>query len=393
MGVRGIPAAHGGFETFAERLAPYLVANGWDVSVYCQEVRSSSNASSGKEIWKSVWEGVTRIHITVKADTAVNSIRFDSMCISHVIGESPDVVLILGYNTAIFALRLRMAGIRTVFNMDGIEWSRAKWSPMAKAWLYINERAGCLLGHHLIADHPHIEKHLRTRARAKKITVIPYGTDLLDTATDSLVLEQLGLRPMQYVTVIARAEPDNSILSMVRAFSAKSRNIKMVVLGKYLPETVGYHAQVRAAASDEVIFPGAIYTKQVVQALRRNSLFYLHGHQAGGCNPSLVEAMGAGNPVIAHDNRFNRWVVGKGAVYFKDEASCQGALEQLIDNADQLQRYAELNRRRAAALFDWAAVLASYDELLHYFAVKQTKRDPEASVGRRDLWQIYPDVF
>jgi metallophosphoesterase superfamily enzyme len=103
-----------------------------------------------------------------------------------------------------------------------------------------------------------------------------------------------------------------------------------VVLGKYVPEESPFHAEVLKAASDEVVFPGAIYDSAVVEALRLNSLFYIHGHQVGGTNPSLLEAMGAGNAVLAHDNPFNRWVVGKGAVFFRDRSTCSVAIEQML---------------------------------------------------------------
>jgi hypothetical protein len=107
-------------------------------------------------------------------------------------------------------------------------------------------------------------------------------------------------------TVCSRAAgAGDSILEIVAAFSRKPRGMKLVVLGRYDPE-VPYHKQVMDAASDEVMFPGAIYDKAAVSALRFYSSLYVHGHQVGGTNPSLVEAMGAGSAVLTHGNHFNR---------------------------------------------------------------------------------------
>lgn len=389
MGTRGVPAAHGGFETFAARLAPYLASNGWDVSVYCQEDDSPPDARGGR--WQSTWEGVRRIHIAVGADTPVSSIRYDLACIADVVKHPVDVVLLLGYNTAVFVARLRVAGIPVVINMDGIEWTRQKWGLLAKAWLNVNELAGCVLARHLIADHPHIERHLSRRARREKITVIPYGADLLEPQNDDDILRRFGVARGQLITLIARPEPENSILEIVRAFSRKARGVKLLVLGRYNTELVRYHAAVVAAAGDEVVFAGPVYEKSAVRALRRHSLFYIHGHQVGGCNPSLVEAMGAGNAVIAHDNHFNRWVVQDGALYFDDESACAAAIEQLLGDAEQCRQRGALNRMRARAVFDWSDILQSYDDLLVQVA-SEGATEVESDWGRRPYWQLDVDT-
>lgn len=392
LGVRGVPAAHGGFETFAARLAPYLARKDWDVRVYCQESLDTLTVPEPRALWETTWEGVTRIHVAVAKDTAVNSIRFDWRCISHVLKTRPDAVLILGYNTALFALRLRLAKIPTLINMDGIEWLRAKWGLLEKSWLYVNERAGCLLAHHLIADHPEIGRHLETRTHKRKITVIPYGSEPAAAvpatpAPPHALFARHGLVSKRFATVIARPEPENSILEMVRAFSAKPRNVNLLVLGAYYPQMVRYHADVMAAASAEVIFAGAIYDRAVVAALRTHCLFYMHGHRVGGCNPSLLEAMEVGNPVLAHDNRFNRWVVGNGALYFSDAQGCERILESYLEDSALLDRHARANRLRAREVFDWSEVLLSYGELLE--AVSSAASAEEAhSWGRRAHWRL-----
>ena len=382
MGIRGVPAAHGGFETFAARLAPWLAERGWDVTVYCQE-------DAACETHESRWKGVRRVHIGVGPDTAVNSMKFDWACISHALqpGERPPLVLTLGYNTASFGVRLRAAGIANVINMDGIEWSRRKWSAPARAWLYLNDWAGCLTGSHLIADHPEIARHLASRVPRRKISVIPYGTDLVAHA-DAAPLAPLGLAPGRFLTVIARPEPENSVLEIVRAFSARPRGVKLAVLGRFKPDEVPYHAKVLAAAGPEVVFPGPIYDADVLHALRLHGLAYLHGHQAGGTNPSLLEAMGAGNAVVAHDNRFNRWVAGEGALYFADEAGCERAVSALLADSARRARMGQANRERADTRFNWPLVLAQYEmtmAALHARATGQSDAPAPPLAGRIEV--------
>ena len=354
LGTRGVPAAHGGFETFAEYLALFLVDRGWRVVVYCQEDGRGS-------VFSDTWRGVERVRIPVAQSGPKGTIVFDWKATVHA-SQFGDLCLTLGYNTAVFCSLLRLKGIPNLINMDGIEWSRAKWGGVAKTWFWMNDWAGCWLGNHLVADHPQIKVHLESRVRGSKITTIPYGADEV-LAADEAPVRALGVEPGRYLTVIARAEPENSLLEIVQGFSVSKRGFHLVVLGNYQEENV-YHRAIKAAASDEVIFPGAIYDKTVVQALRFHSAAYVHGHQVGGTNPSLVEALGAGNAVIAHDNRFNRWVVGDGAVYFDGAESFSEQLRQLLADPSRLQVLSANSRERFHREFTWPHVLAQYEDLL-----------------------------
>ncbi len=355
LGIRGIPAQHGGFETFAEKLALFLTAQGWSVTVFCQEDGEGA-------CWESDWQGVRRIHIPVSRGGAAGTVIFDWKATKRALSES-GLFLTLGYNTAIFNLMQRVKGQTNVINMDGIEWRRDKWGFIAKTWFWLNERAGCWIGNHLVADHPKIKEHLATRVRADKITMIPYGGDEVASA-DASLLAPYGIEPHKYSVIIARPEPENSFLEMVRAFSKTRRSHKLVVLGNFTPQDNIFHRQVMDVASDEVIFPGAIYEASIVQALRFFSRFYLHGHRVGGTNPSLVEGLGAGCAVIAHDNHFNRWVAGPDAAYFKDEAACAAAFDNLLADDTAVQQMKAASLARFHERFTWPQVLREYEELL-----------------------------
>lgn len=359
LGTRGVPAAHGGFETFAEHLALYLVSRGWRVTVYCQD-------DGEGPIFEDEWRGVHRIRIPVETAGPKGTVIFDWRATAHA-SRSAGLCLTLGYNTAVFAVLLRIKGIPNLFNMDGIEWSRAKWGAVAKTWFYLNDWAGCWLGNHLVADHPEIKRHLSSRVPAAKITAIPYGADAIDAAPSQPV-EALGLVPGGYLTLVARAEPENSILEVVRGFSGKPRGFSLAVLGNYDVGRNAYHRAVREAASSEVRFLGAIYDKAVVQALRFHSAVYIHGHQVGGTNPSLVEALGASNPVLAHDNRFNRWVAGASARYFSDADSCARQLDDILASEGLRASMREGSRARFLETFTWPDVLDQYEKLLEQYS-------------------------
>ena len=354
LGIRGIPAAHGGFETFAERLSPYLRDRGWTVTVYCQ-----GSVTGQRE--EDHWEGIRRIHIPIRCGGSLGSIEFDFKCTADV-KRLEGTILTLGYNTGFLSFWLRLKKRRNLINMDGLEWKRAKYGYGSRAYLWINERLAAFSGTRLIADHPVIADHLATRAARVKIDTIPYGSDPILEASP-LPLASLNLEPGQFFTLIARPEPENTVLELVRAFSAKTRGAKLVVLGKY-DRSHPYQRQVLNAAGPEVVIPGPIYDKSVLAALRFHSIAYLHGHQVGGTNPSLVEALGAGNAVIAHDNLFNRWVAGEAGLYFINEADIQKHIENLLEDRILRKTLSENARKRWALDFTWPNVLNQYDNAL-----------------------------
>lgn len=354
LGTHGVPAAYGGFETAAENIGRHLVRSGWRVVVYCQ-------AEGRGSITTDEWEGMERVHIPVDLPGWRGTSKFDLLSTRHA-ARFDDVCLVFGYNTAVFNIWQRLKRIPLVINMDGIEWSRKRWGPARQAILYVNERIASLLGQVLIADHPEIEKYLRGRADPRKIVMVTYGADAVTQAPTEPVTSR-GLTPGRYATLICRSIPENSVLELVEGFSARTRGHQLVVLGNYDPAVDPYHRDVMAAASEEVVFLGSIYDPAELTALRFHSRLYLHGHTVGGTNPSLVEAMAAGNAVLAHDNVYNRWVAGDSATYFTDAADAASELDRLLSD-DSLLAMGEAARRRHAEEFTWEHIAARYEAVL-----------------------------
>jgi len=370
LGTRGVPAAHGGFETFAERFATHMVGQGWDVTVYCQ-------ADTGpKGPVEDVWRGVRRVTFSAGSG-ALGTMTFDWMCVRHALSQR-GVMLVLGYNTALFSALLRLKGNSLITNMDGIEWKRAKWPWHGRIWLYLNEWIGALTSTILVADHPEIARHLARRRSAKDIVMIPYGADPVTEAPDAPV-RALGLTPGRYLISIGRIEPENNILTMIRAFAARPRDLQFICLGKLVPERNPYHAEVLRAGAGRVLFPGAIYDPEVVKALRFHAAAYCHGHSVGGTNPSLVEALGAGNAIIAHDNPYNRWVAGDGQFYFGDQVDCGDMFDLLAGEHKPPTLARTAAAERFARMFRWQPVMEQYRELCERGLIAQSGPRKEQS--------------
>lgn len=359
QGIRGLPARHGGFETFAEHLAGYLRDRHYEVIVYCQEQYPEPRRTS-------TWQGITLVHIPVRAKGSLGSVVFDLLSILDSL-QRHGLVLTLGYNTAIFNLLYRLRGRCNLVNMDGIEWRRSKWGLLARAWFYCNEKIACHSANGLIADHPEIARHLAGTVKPDKITMIAYGANLIESSPGEDI-SHYGLEHKKYLLVIARPEPENSILEIVTAFSVKKRDYKLVVLGAYDVEN-SYQQAIISAAGEDVMFLGAIYDRDKVSALRYHCYAYIHGHTVGGTNPSLVEALGAGSAILAQDNPYNRWVAAEAGLYFTGLDDLVEKIQTLLTEPDLVEKLSHEAYKRYKSSFTWSDILAQYETLfLKYMA-------------------------
>ncbi|HEX4380213.1 MAG TPA: DUF1972 domain-containing protein [Candidatus Acidoferrum sp.] len=366
LGTRGIPSRHSGFETFAQDFALYLRSRHHDVTVYCQ-VEKDEPAREDE------WNGIRRILIPAGSGS-VGTMHFDWKAIRHSLRED-GVILTLGYNTGLFNLAYRFSRLSNLMNMDGIDWKREKWSFPARVWFWFNEWAGARVANHLVADHPEIGRHLSRHTSPEKISVIPYGADLVTSAPVDLI-QKYKLNPKGYHLLIARPEPENYILEVVRGYSLRKRGMPLVILGKYSADGGRYQKAVLDAAGPEIVFLGPLFERDVVRSLRFHARAYFHGHRVGGTNPSLVESLAAGNAVIAHDNRFNRWVAGGGARYFTSSQDIDEILVSLDREPAQLLAMEAASRKRHSEDFTQEKILSAYERLLLRYApqpVTETK--------------------
>lgn len=369
LGTRGIPARHGGFETFAQDLSLYLVNRGHKVTVYCQTAGDGDPA-------EDVWKGVHRVLIP-SSEGPMGTILFDWKAANDA-STKRGVVLTLGYNTALFSVLYRLRHVPCVMNMDGIEWKREKWSMLERAWLWCNEQAGSALSNHLVADHPEIARYLQKRTPARKITCIPYGADEVLSAPAE-PLASLGLNSKEYYLLIARPEPENSILEIVRGFSSPDIQAPLVILGDYTAKRGPYQQLVQHEAGSNVVFLGAIYDRTVLRSLRYHAKAYVHGHRVGGTNPSLIESLAAGNAVIAHDNCFTRWVAGSSARFFKGPQDLAEIVRSLERQPEQFAAMEIGSRLRYREEFTQEKILGAYEQMLLRIAEGDTRSRSRAS--------------
>lgn len=357
LGTHGLPAQHGGFETVAEELALHLVQKNWRITVYCREPWERTS------IYETMWGRVRRVHIPVKQKGWLGSFIFSWKAARHA-RTQPTLSLHFGYKHAITSLLQVVRKKSVVFHMGGMPYLTPGLSTLQKmAWL-ISERVARFTGSHFITDHPLMEQQLKKHKLNKDVSLIVNGAlDVVDASTAPV--QELGLEPGKYSLMVAVPSPERSTLEVVKGFSREARGHTLVVMGD-LDENNPYHQQVLDAASDEVLFLEANYDKDTLRALRYHCYLSVNGQQLGGTNPSIIEALAAGNPILAHDNAFNRWTVGSDAgVFFSDADSCAAQFDTLLAKPDLALAMKKAARLRHADAFTLAPMLKEYEKILN----------------------------
>jgi rhamnosyltransferase len=363
LGSRGIPAKYGGFETFAERVAPALAAEGREVWVSCEgTARPRPSEYKGVKLFYFPLKSFRRVFYETIYDI-YSLVRASLTC---------DCVIMLGYGAGFFFFIPKLFGKKIAVNVDGREWTREKYNFLEKTALRVSELFALRYADAAIADSRAIQAYLK-QSRGAEAAFIPYGVDVpanvrWDPSRFGSLPGDLGhLEIGNYFLIVARLERDNNINTMVEGFLTARTDKRLVIVGNFVDSS--YEDDVHAfiaehGGRDRVTFSGGIYEKDLLTMLRQHCFAYLHGHSAGGTNPSLLEAMVARNLIIAHDNPYNREVCDRFALFFNDPASLRAVIESVVDQPDAYNTLRDGAFDRAKNEYAWDRVIRDYGALL-----------------------------
>ena len=237
---------------------------------------------------------------------AQQSIPYDIVSLISAVWKRSDVILLLGVSGAIALPFVRLvSSARIVTNIDGIEWRREKWQGLAKWFLRFSEKMAVRFSHEVISDNGAIAEYVK-HTYGVDSHVIAYGGDHA-VAVDAVAVDEYAL-PDSYAFSVCRIEPENNVHMVVEAFS-KLKSHPLVMVGNWNNSEYGRSLREQYASCDNIFLLDPIYDLGKLKTLRSRALFYIHGHSAGGTNPSLVEAMHFGKPVLAFDCNFNRYTM------------------------------------------------------------------------------------
>lgn len=352
LGTVGVPANYGGFETLAENLVKYhdaaLLKSA--LTVYC----SSKSYPSKKATYLSA-----RVKYLPLNANGAQSILYDIWSLLSAVWQRNDVILLLGVSGAIALPFVRLlSSARIVTNIDGIEWRREKWQGLAKRFLRFSEKIAVHFSHELIADNGAIAEYVQQAYRANA-HVIAYGGDHAK-GVDAVPVDELAL-PEKYSFSVCRIEPENNVHLVLEAFSALKSHA-LVMVGNWHNSDYGRTLRNKYAACSNLFLLDPIYDLGKLKTLRSQATHYVHGHSAGGTNPSLVEAMHFGKPVLAFDCNFNRSTTEDLAFFFKTSAVLVH-LMQAMDESDA-ERVGRNMLEIAQRRYTWHIVAQQYFGLL-----------------------------
>ncbi|MDA2895470.1 DUF1972 domain-containing protein [Mycolicibacterium sp. BiH015] len=353
IGTRGYPSYYGGFETAVRKLVPHLADAGWEVTVYG---RRNATRPDDVAVDPRVASKVTRGLETKSLSTLSYGLTASLDAAAH----RPDAALVMNVANGFFLPALRWRRIPSLVNVDGIEWERAKWSPLAKRVFRSGAACTARWANGLVFDSRAIERYWQETFHVGG-TFIPYGGDVppaLDVAE--------GLQHRGYVLVVARFVPENSIPEFFGAVPAIAQRHPVVIVGSsgYGGEWDDAAAQL-AEVHPSVSWLGHVSNDHLLLSLWQHAGVYFHGHSVGGTNPALVQAMAAGAPILARDTVYNREVLGPtGSFVGADVDGIVSAVLDMMDSADRLDEAGRFNTERAKEHYSWTQVCRDYEQAL-----------------------------
>ncbi|MDE5876519.1 MAG: DUF1972 domain-containing protein [Muribaculaceae bacterium] len=351
IGTVGIPANYGGFETLVEQLVRHNKNEELQYAVYC------SRKSYSEKRW--VYHGAKTEYIDLQAN-GVQSIPYDIVSLVKA-SRNSDVILILGVSGCAFLPIFRFfSKKKLIINIDGLEHRREKWGKWVRKFLKFSEKQAVKYGNVIVTDNKGITDYV-AKEYGKSSELIAYGGDhVLTEINDNLtkkVLNEYGLENNGYALGICRIEPENNVHIILEAFERAKK--KIVFIGNWQKSEFSRNLAENYKNSVYVKITPAVYDLDVLNVLRSNCSVYLHGHSAGGTNPSLVEAMFFEKPIIAFDCVYNRESTENKAIYFSSVEDLINALNNdrsLVANAEAMKEIAE---RR----YKWETITRQYENL------------------------------
>lgn len=340
VGTVGIPACYGGFESLVQNLVDYQ----------SKDIKYNVFCSSASYIHKyTSYKNASLLYLPLKAN-GISSIAYDILSLLFCLFKKTDVTLILGVSGCIFLpIYKAFSNSKIVVNIDGLEWKREKWGWLTRSFLKFSEKIAVLFSNTIISDNQAIADYVKSEYGIES-EVIAYGGDhaLLEGHEIPSIKESFFLS-------ICRIEPENNVAMILDAFSKSCEKLRFV--GNWNSSPYGRSLREAYSKYNNIEMIDPIYDIETLFELRAKCKGYIHGHSAGGTNPSLVEAMQFGMPIYAFDCSFNRYTTENQALYFTNSASLQ-----LLLKDDNNSIHGGIMRKVANEKYQWAHIAHRYEE-------------------------------
>ena len=373
IGSKGIPAKYGGFETFLEKLTEKRKSDDIRYHVSCLSDNEKEFEYNGERCF----------NVKVPNIGSAKAVYYDIValkkCLEYIEKNSikDPIVYILACRIGPFVghykKRLKKLGGTLFVNPDGHEWKRDKWNAFIKKYWKLSEKLMVKHADLLVCDSKNIEKYIKKDYQKynPKTTFIAYGADMNKSKLkddDEKLLKWYkanNISKGQYYLVVGRFVPENNYETMITEFM-KSNTKKDFVLITNIEKNAFYNElkeKTKFYQDKRIKFVGTVYDQELLKKIRENAYGYFHGHEVGGTNPSLLEALATTNLNILLDVGFNKEVAMDGAIYFNKN---EGNLSHLIDNemkADDIENLGIKAKNRITQEYTWEKIARDYENL------------------------------
>ncbi len=358
MGTRGVPASYSGFETCVEQLGQRLAERGHDVTVYCRSHHITYEGDS--------YKGMRLVKLPTISNKYLDTMVHSFISSLHALPQPYDVGLYFIAGNSPVTWIPRLAGTKTILNVDGLDWKRDKWPTFAKKYIQFAEYLATKLPNLYLTDSRVVQAYYQDRFNSKP-PYIPYGSEV-DILPAGETLAQYSLEPGQYILFVGRLVPENCAHHLVEAFRGLDTDMKCVIVGDsaYSQE---YIASLKASAQGDprIIFTGYVFGKGYHE-LGSNAHIFVETSGVGGTHPALVEAMAFGNCVVVYDTLENLETIGEAGLAYNGRTganSLRQILSDLLAHPDKVQTYKQLAQQRAQTHYSWEAVTDAYERLFY----------------------------
>ncbi len=364
LGLYGMPLPRlhfTGFETGFGEIAPRLVEAGHEVTIYCRRSHYAPEMRVPSE------RGVRMVYVPSPGGKNFSGLVATLFAVLHAVARGDyDVFFFVNVGMGHHAALCRALGKKVVMNVNGLDWKRAKWGPVARAYFLSAAYAAMRFCNRLVTDAEAMRKYYLDEF-GKETTMIAYGA-YVESSERSELVRQFGIEPDEYYLIASRLIPENHADLIIEGFIESGTPRKLVIAGGANYDSP-FHRRLKEIANDRVIFTGHIHDQSVMKELHCNCFAYVHGHSVGGTNPSLLKAMGYGNLVLALDTVFNREVLADTGLLFPKDAHALAALMRKVEgDAGLVSDLRQRAPRRIRAEYSWDKVSDQYDQLFREVA-------------------------
>lgn len=355
IGTRGYPYIYSGYETFVKELAERLVKNQIEVIIYCHK-------NLFKKYPKRV-NNINLIYIPTIEKKILSQFFHSFQSILHACIHKYDVILVVNSANGPFGIFLGLFRKRTAINVDGLEWLRPKWKGLGAKYFYWASKMATKFYNVVITDSFEMQKIYKEEFNSDSI-LIAYGGNIRESKSPKLI-KKWGLKKHQYYLIVGRLVPDNNADIIVKEFIKSDSSKKLVIVGD-VPYKDKYAHKIKNTSDSRLLFTGYVTDQNELAELYHNCFAYFHGHEFGGTNPAMLNALAYGCAICALDTVFNREMIKNdeyGLFFTKAHDSLKNQIQQIENNPENLGEFRRKSHLRIIENYNWEKITDQYTEL------------------------------